>query len=166
MALVNYLKILFESSWISKYSFLWICSNKVSPCPHCHYWTDYQCSERLIIKTITRLTCGLSVLMIFIIKGLNMIVIWNKYILVSSKDWIWGNRCSGSCYFVQNTRLFRHDIALRLWKMQMLLCLMKKQLGKLIIFSMALTLYLFVTSSKIWQKLKRQVKTFKKRNVS
>ena len=23
-----------------------------------------------------------------------MIVIWIKYILVSSKDWIWGNRCA------------------------------------------------------------------------
>ena len=50
--------------------------------------------------------------MIFIIKGLNMVVIWIKYILVSSKDWVWGNRCSATCYFVQNTWLSRHDIAI------------------------------------------------------
>ena len=99
MALVNYLKILFESSWISISSFLWTCSNKVlrkpPHCIACHYW-ELTTSERLILitKTVTGLTCCLSVLMIFIIKGLNMIVIWIKYILVSSKDWIWGNRCA------------------------------------------------------------------------
>ena len=41
-----------------------------------------------------------------------MVVIWIKYILVSSKDWVWGNRCSATCYFVQNTWLSRHDIAI------------------------------------------------------
>ena len=68
---------------------------------------------------------------------------------------IWGNRCSAFCNCVQNTW-----ISLKQYNMQILLFLIKTQLRKLFIISTTITLYLCVTRSKMWQKLKRQVKTF------
>ena len=50
--------------------------------------------------------------------------------------------------------------------MPILLFVIKTQLRKLIILSIAIILYLFVTSSKMWQKLKRQVKTHKRKVLS
>lgn len=50
--------------------------------------------------------------------------------------------------------------------MPILLFVIKTQLRKLIIVSIAIILYLFVTSSKMWQKLKRQVKTHKRKVLS
>ena len=50
--------------------------------------------------------------------------------------------------------------------MAILLFVIKTQLRKLIILSIAIILYLFVTSSKLWQKLKRQVKTNKRKVLS
>ena len=50
--------------------------------------------------------------------------------------------------------------------MAILLFVIKTQLRKLIILSIAIILYLFVTSSKLWQKLQRQVKTNKRKVLS
>ena len=50
--------------------------------------------------------------------------------------------------------------------MPILLFVIKTQLRKLIVLSIAIILYLFVTSSKMWQKLKRQVKTHKRKVLS